>query len=382
MASSEAKKERKRRGEGTIVRQTVVFNQEEKYIRDFLDLPRTLYTRENIMQNWEEERKLLLSTHSLSKYFTLHKILVYEQEQAVARGILTLYPGDPIGYLGFFEAKEGDYARSLFEAAEELCRENGIRKLLGPVNCSAWIAYRQKTNHFDQRPYTGEPYNLAYYQKLWLENGFTVCGRWVSNYYDVFTKDYQNSKCRERLQKFLAKGYEVVSPTKKSYEKCLNEIYDLITELYRDFPAFKEISRVDFLEHFAGYCAILDFSMVKVAYYQGKAVGFLIGIPDYSNLVYGKVTLARLARIFLKKIRSKTYIVLYLGVKKEHRGLGNAMSQSVIENLKKKRAHCYGALIQEGKVTERYVRDMLRDQYEYLLYEKELTENTSAGEYR
>lgn len=62
--------------------------------------------------------------------------------------------------------------------------------------------------------------------------------------------------------------------------------------------------------------------------------------------------------------------MLYMGVKSEHKGLGKAITQTIIESVRKKKAHCYGAFIQEGKVTENYVKDKISDQYEYLLYEK------------
>ncbi|PKM52659.1 MAG: hypothetical protein CVV02_00555 [Firmicutes bacterium HGW-Firmicutes-7] len=348
----------------------VLFNKEEKYVNDFLALPMSLYSKENIMQNKEEERSLLLSQHPLSKYFVLYKMLVYEKDQVVARGILTLYPEDENGYFGFFEAKEGDYATMLFTLAEKICRDKEIKKIIGPVSSSFWITYRQKTNQFGYRPYTSEPYNMPYYKELWLKNGFEVGGRWVSNYYDIIQKDDQNEKCNARLSAFLKKGYEIVSPKKKNFEKCMSEIYDLIVELYCDFPVFKKIDRKDFMKLFSSFRTIIDFSMVKMAYYNGEAVGFFIGIPNYSNSLYGKITLQMLIEIFIKRRRSDVYIMLYMGVKKEHLSLGNAITQTIIERLKKKKAFCYGALIKEGKVTEHYVEDKIKEQYEYLLYEK------------
>jgi|GEM_PF-2885813 len=47
------------------------FNDEEKYIRDFLALPKKLYGKKDLMQNESDERKLLTGTHLLSKYFKI-----------------------------------------------------------------------------------------------------------------------------------------------------------------------------------------------------------------------------------------------------------------------------------------------------------------------
>ena len=55
---------------------------------------------------------------------------------------------------------------------------------------------------------------------------------------------------------------------------------------YSDFPIFKDVKQEDFREVFMSYKQIMNMSMTKLAYYNGKAVGFYVSIPDYGNLVY------------------------------------------------------------------------------------------------
>ena len=90
--------------------------------------------------------------------------------------IITIYPEDNIGYLGFYECiNDDEVAKNLFDKAYEFCKEKGLTSIVGPVDCSFWIKYRLKINKFDLPPYTGEPYNKDYYLKQFENNGFSVC---------------------------------------------------------------------------------------------------------------------------------------------------------------------------------------------------------------
>lgn len=142
--------------------------------------------------------------------------------------------------------------------------------------------------------------------------------------------------------------------------------------LYKNFPVFKSISEEDFSQQFGSYKHILDFSFVKIAYYNKEAVGFVIGMPDYGNMLYGKLGVLKYVKLFLKKIRSSNYVVLYMGVKPEHSGLGNAMAYTMIKNVQKKRATTIGALIKEGKVTQGYVNNKIISSNTYVLLEQKI----------
>lgn len=349
----------------------VLFDKEEKYVEDFLRLPKDLYSYGDIVQNEKEERDLLLEKHLLNKYFKIFKLLVYKENKACARCILTFYPDDDCSYIGFFESiNDIQCAKLLFEEAKKISIANNCRKIKGPVDSSFWIKYRLKTNNFNKKAYVSEPYNKEYYLELFLSSGYTIAETYVSNYYEkppIFTS--MSKKSEKRYENFIKKGYEIISPKEKDYDSVIRQIYKLLIELYKGFPIFKSISEEDFAQHFGNYKYILDFSFVKIAYYNGEAVGFVIAMPDYSNMLYGKLGIAKYIKLFLKKIRSSNYVVLYMGVKPEHHGLGNAMTQTIITNLKKRRAASIGALIREGKVTQRYVDNRIVSTNTYVLLE-------------
>ena len=353
----------------------VKFDYESNYVEDFLKLPKLLYSKNEIVQNEKEEKKLLLGTHLLSKYFNLYKFLVYSGSSISARCALTVYPNDDIAYIGYFEcADNADCARVLFDTVRDFAEQNGCKKILGPVDASFWIKYRLKVNNFERRPYIAEPYNKEYYLKLFLDYGFSVCEEYASNAYErTPLAGYKNKKSEERYKRFLKNNYQIITPKIKDWEKTVKEIYKLITGLYSDFPAYKNISEEDFIKHFESYKYIVDLSMVKMAYYNGEAVGFFVGMPDYGNTLYSGADLKTYINVFLKKIRSSRYIMLYMGVSDRHKGLGMAMIYKIIKSVNAKRATAVGALIREGKITGKYKSEGLESTYKYVLLSYNIT---------
>jgi hypothetical protein len=356
----------------------VEFEQETKYIEEFLRLPSILYDKKTITQNYEEEKSLLLDKHVLSKYFKLHKYLVYSKSKVAGRCIITIYPNDPTLYIGYFECiNDAEVSASLFKKVEEYAKKNKFGKIVGPVDCSFWIKYRLKTNQFDKRPYIGEPYNKEYYLSLFSDYDFKISENYISNIFHrlpLFNKKINKKKYVDRYKEFSKKEYKIISPRKKDYDKVFKEIYQMLMELYNDFPLFKYITEEDFIKHFSYFKYITDPSMLKMAYHNGEAVGFFIGVPDYHNMLYSKLNMYKYLKIFIKRIRSSNYVMLYMGVKKEHQGLGKAITNLIIKNVVLRMASAIGAFIRKGKITEKYVSDAITDQYEYVLLEKVVKE--------
>lgn len=351
----------------------IKFEQEDQYVNDFIGLYYKLYNKKNNMQNDTEIRQLLLGQHVLSKYFHLDKFCIYAENEIVARFIITTYPEDDIAYLGFFECiDDTETARFLFEKAEQFVMNKHYKRIIGPVDASFWIRYRLKTNLFDKLPYTGEPYNREYYLNLFLDNGYEISEHYTSSIYKHIEEEWHDKKCEDRYQLFINQGYKISNPTIKDWDKTVEELYYMITSLYRDFPTFKDVALEDFRKYFESYKLIINFDMVKMAYYNEKAVGFFISIPNYHNIVYHTKKLLNILKILHIRKRPKEYVMLYMGVYQEHRGLGKAIVQSIIEELRKSRLPSIGALQRDGKITQNYVNELIEERYEYVLLGKEM----------
>ena len=66
----------------------IKFDKENKYVKDFISLPKKLYTRKNNMEDSNTMKKILLGEHPLSKDFTLSKFVIYKNDEVVGRFII------------------------------------------------------------------------------------------------------------------------------------------------------------------------------------------------------------------------------------------------------------------------------------------------------
>lgn len=354
----------------------IQFDKEQQYINDFLSLPGLIYTKKEIVQNYNLEKQILLEKHVLNKYFSIYKFNLYDDNQIVTRCIITIYDNDPMAYFGFFETKNNIlYVKAIFEHIYKFLQTKNILSLLGPVNCSFWIGYRLKVNKFDKLPYFNEPYNKDYYFELLKHVDFEVCQTYISNQYKkIPLVRFKNKKTENRFKKFTDLGYKIVSPRKDEFDFVLKSIYKLLMELYVDFPVFKHISEEDFFINFDSLKYIIDYKFLKLAYYNNQVVGFFVALPDYKNILNKKINFITPLKIIAKKVRCSNYVLLYMGVKAEHIGLGNSMSYVIMKNLKSKRATSIGAFIKSGRVTGKYVKQLIDYEFEYVLLEKRLGE--------
>ena len=111
-----------------------------------MKLPKLLYAEKNNVQNEKDEKKILLGTHHLCKYFNLEKYLCYdENNNLISRAIVTVYPNKREAYIGFFESFDNkDAVKQLFYEIERDLKNLSINKIIGPVDASFWIKYRLK----------------------------------------------------------------------------------------------------------------------------------------------------------------------------------------------------------------------------------------------
>ena len=350
----------------------VIEVKDKKDIKRFTDLAARLYDSGNKTEDPGDITKLLEGTHVLSKYFTLKAYLVTDDGNKVrGRFGLTIYDNDDSLYLGYFECEnDPEAARAIFDYASEYAKANGFKRVVGPVDSSFWIKYRLKINKFEA-PYTGEPYNLDYYLGLFEDNGFKVAEHYVSHRFATVDESYSNPKFTEHYNEFISRGYSIVKPAMEDFDKVIEEVYELISDLYSDFPIYKYISKEDFVAVFSSYKKIINMDMVRMAYYNGKAAGFYISVPNYGNIVYDLTPLNILKILKIRK-DPKDYVMLYMGVDPRHTGLGKALCYAIAEELKKSNLPSIGALQKDGKITQKYGEEVVNDVYEYVLLQKEI----------
>ena len=338
--------------------------------RLFLSLPSKLYSKNLITQNVKVEKLILNKNHILSSNFEITPFIAIDKNNnIISRCILTYYPNDDNAYVGFFESFNiPEASELLLKAVQEKAKQDKKKKLIGPLDASFWIGYRFKADNFET-VYTAEPYGKNYYPDLWKEFGFTVRDRYFSNKMDIPKEEDTSMKCKLRLQTIKKNGYIIKNSSKKTFHKDIEDIYELLTKVYSNFPLYKDISKNQFLKMFNYLKYILDFDMVKLVYKNQKLVGFFIAIPNYYNLSSNR-NLRTIIRMLKIKKAPKEYVLLYTGIGHEHVGVGSAMAELIKEELVKKQCKSIAALIHEGKITNKYYEELAINKYEYVLLEK------------
>lgn len=355
------------------VYKVVEINDESYYIEEFINLYHRLYSKKEFMQKDLELRQLLCNSHIFSKYFTLRKFLVYKENIVVSRIVVTFYENDNNAYFGFFESEnDAEAVKVLFDEVGKAVKQEKKENIIGPVNASFWIGYRLKVNNFNELPYLGEPYNKEYYYDLLKQVEFWDYEKYYTNFYNKPSKKYSNVKTNKRYEYFKKNNYELRTLEDFENKDDVNSIlYDMFIDLYKNFPIFKWISKEDYISYLGNNYKICDYKMQKLFYYNGEPVAFCVTFPNYSNLFLQNTKLAKL-QILKRKLKSKQYIITYMGVIKQHAGLGLAMVDQVIEDIKVKNAYPIGALMKSGKATAKYIKEEIIKQNEYVLLCKKI----------
>lgn len=353
----------------------IQFNAQPEYIKAFLDLPKRLYSQKEIMQSIADEEQLLNGVHYLNSYVTLTPFLVMDGKLPLARCMITRYPEDQVCYFGFFECVDDKKVFDcLMDAVERFAMDKQYTSIEGPLNVSLWLGYRFKENKFDLPPYLGEPYNKDYYSALFYNRGYTVKESYVSNQYQALPKEnFELSDYQKRWEDFTAKGYEIRSPRPDEWDKCIGEIYEMISVLYTGFLTYHPITREEFVNAYSSYREIIEYELIKIAYYKGQAVGFFMSAPDYGNLSSRKKNLATIAQFLKTKKKPKRYVLLYMGVMPQHRGAGMALTHAIMVELAKKGTPSIGALIRNNNKNFNYASEYITGRYEYSYIERKFT---------
>ena len=357
----------------------IVFGLENFIIRDFLALPKILYDKGKCPQDIKTERQILTGTHVLSDAFKVIPFVAYVKEDenkfVAARALVTYYENDNIAYVGFFESiDDEEVCRKMFDTIFDFAKKDGKKTVTGPVDASFWIRYRFKygSDRSYDDTYSCEPYNKEYYVKLWEKCGFEISHTYISNFYRKVKNDDISPKLKDRYDRMCQKGYVLRTSSFKSFDQDLVAIHSLITKTYRHFPMFTDIGLKQFRAMFGYLKYVLNYSMVKLLFKDGEAVGFIICVPNFGFDSMGKLTIAKVLRIINKKKKPQEYVILYMGVDAKHLGTGSALAEDIKNELCKNGSTSIGALILEGKVTGLYYSDLFTGKSQYVLLERNL----------
>lgn len=353
----------------------------------FLQLPFQVYRDD---PHWvapftEQVRSRLGSSHPFAGFLEQRHFLVVKGGTPVARcsayiNHMVQIEGKPLGTLGQFESFDNPEAvRVLSERACTWLADKGVSTIWGPMDGSLWLNYRLMTKGFGDMPYYGEPYNAAYYPRLFEAMGFQPFKAWQSTYAMGEGIKAMADKTKPRYEKALELGYRFRTLDIKRFDDELKLLYRLVSLSFAGFTGFHPIGESDFLDLFGGIKAIADPRLVYFAHDpHGQVVGYSCVLPDLAPAVRqmrGQTHLWAKLRFFAAR-RPQAHIALYLGITPEEQakrtGTGGALAHLTTSTAYASGLPLISALMAEGSFAASYSKDTTGRTHRYALYQRSL----------
>ncbi|MEM9137041.1 MAG: hypothetical protein AAGB01_06805 [Cyanobacteria bacterium P01_F01_bin.42] len=191
--------------------------------------------------------------------------------------------GESVGLFGFFECiDDSAIARGLFEAAARWLREQGIKKLRGPIDLSTHNSCLFLVEGFDSQPMLMMPYNPRYYLRFMAENGFQSAKDAYA--YDL-PLDVPLPPSYEKAYGIACRSGVTFRPIRtkgEGFQADCRALYDLFTRAFSENWSSTPRTESEFLAEAQELQSLVDPGIFPIAEYQGEMVGFFMSLPDYN----------------------------------------------------------------------------------------------------
>lgn len=218
------------------------------------------------------------------------------------------FPGETLGCIGDFRVDSAEVCSKLLDSCEQILQAKGSTMIIGPMNGNTWRKHRWVIESNGRQPFALEPTNDHVEQPLWWESaGYTILSKYSSSAVALDGSQVTDERVRNRLQ---AHGVVLQTIAIDVFEEELREIYELSVQSFSQNFLYTPMQWEQFFSQYQNVRAGIDTRYVIIARCQGKAVGFVFGIPDF---------------LALREGREAALIVKTLAVKAEraYAGLGN-----------------------------------------------------------
>lgn len=310
--------------------------------RERLEFIRMVWDLYRDVPNWvppiEMDRMRLIDTDR-NPFYKHAKISLFiaDRDGAVAGRIAAITNSvhnelynDRVGFFGFFESiNDQDVANTLFNAAAEWLRSEGMNEVRGPISPSMNDEVGLLVDGFDLAPAAMMPYNPAYYVELIANAGFTPTKdllAWSLRYPDVMT---------DKLVRVTAavKQRSKISVRSLSMKHFATEV-ETIKRIYNEAwqPNWGFVPMTDEEMNLMAYelKQIIDPDLVLFAEKESVPIGFALAIPDINQALKAGAAIPPGARnlptaimnLMTKKKQIEQMRVVTLGVVPKYQGQG------------------------------------------------------------
>ncbi len=317
-----------------------------RIFKDFFQLPYKLY-KDNpywVPQLMIEEKKNFDPVHNpFLKKNPVVFYVCYKDGCPVGRiaGIINKahneFHKDKAAFFGFFESiDDGDVARALFEAVIEWAKKQGSDSLRGPTSYSINDVAGLLLNGFDESPFLLMPYNPAYYERLYRQEGFEIIIRFFS--YEVTEESIRFPNFVEKMENRLKDNDITLRYARFNDE--INEakiVLDIFNNSWDENWGFVPFSYEEALSEFSRLKSFAKHDLILIAEHKNQPVGFMLAMPDINQVI--KPLKGRLLPFnWIKLIRNLKNItqirVVLMGILKDYRnkGIDLLFYKKIVEN--------------------------------------------------
>lgn len=227
------------------------------------------------------------------------------------------------GFFGFYESiNDVEVARALFDAGGDWLREKQKKIMNGPQSFSVYDSVGFEVEGLDVRPAIGLLHFAPYYKDLALACGFRKCIDW--HCFLVRKIDDYKPYLKEVRESFM-KGQNVEYKTLKwsEWPKRSKEIHAIFNASWEGNWGHLPLTDKQFDMFVKELKQIVIPDLVIFAEREGRAIGFVISIPDANvalQILNGRLYPWRLLKAWraVKKVHRVRTIIM--GVLPEYRG--------------------------------------------------------------
>ena len=195
---------------------------------------------------------------------------------------------DRVGFWGFFECVDDQaVADALFAAAEGWLAERGLTVMRGPMTPSTNYECGLLVDGFEHRPTFMTAWNPPYYDALSTRAGFAKAKDLLAFWFDGETTGYALPEFVARqAERALAGGtltFRDMDPGR--FDEEVAGLWATYNDAWERNWGFVPMSRAEFVHMAKDMKSLLDPRFAFVAEVGGEAVGFMLALPDYNEVL-------------------------------------------------------------------------------------------------
>lgn len=239
------------------------------------------------VQNVFNPLKNPVASHGESRVF----VLLNDQEKPVGR-IAAFIDHEsnrlldyPTGGIGFFECMDDpNYAKLLFDTAEQWLKEKGMHAVEGPINFGGRDKYWGLLVKGFYAPLFQENYNPPYYSSLFESNGYIPWEQILSIKGDLNDLDVARLRAVcDRIRQSNEVVVELYDPKKK--DKYAEDFCEIFNAAFGRFEHFKPAEPQKIKAILEESKLILDPLLLAICYINGQPAAFCATFPDINPLL-------------------------------------------------------------------------------------------------